>query len=254
MIRPVEQKEPIKVEDIVFDSEYSESNPCTDEEEYEALRLSISKIGQQDAVIRYFSDGKWLCGDGRHRVKACKELGIAVLVRDIASGTPRDKVALIMLASDNNRNVTATQKAIKAYRRIERYPELSIKEVCGLIGIRNNLVTYVRTITKYEQSSKLETLFQGKKVNIGSLDVPKWSNSLEVVAKWSKATWEESRLMLDEERIEWNPDAKITTEAGKAWYYETVKMYKIGEIGERILIGELANYKFKLREGVIDGE
>ena len=54
--------------------------------------------------------------------------------------------------------------------------------------------------------------------------------------------------------IEWNPDAKIVTEAGKAWYYETVKMYKIGEVGERILIGELANYKFKLREGVIDGE
>lgn len=251
MVRPIEQAEPIDVDTLVFDTVHSCNNPFTDEEEYEALKESISRIGQTDSVIRYWSNGQWVCGDGRHRAKACKELGIKVYVRDIPKEATDAEVALVMLGTSNSRNETVTQKAIKAYRSIDKHG-LVAKDACKLIGVRSMLVSFVSSIIKYGQESVLEDLFQGKKLNVGTIEDPKWTSSLEVIARWAKTEYESSRVCtaseVDDYRIQWKEDGVIKTEAGKAWYYEIVNTEKIPNtaVTVRKILAEKANELYRI--------
>lgn len=49
------------------------------------------------------------------------------------------------------------------------------------------------------------------------------------------------------ERIKWNPDALIKTEAGKAWFYEKAEKIPAIKITHDLIADyiELANHKFK---------
>ena len=253
MVRPVEQKEPIEVDKLAFDTMHSCNNPLTGDDEYEALRESISRIGQTDAVIRYWDGTQWICGDGRHRAKACKELGIPIYVRDIPIEATDAEIALIMLGTSNSRNESLTQRAIKAYRSINKHG-LVAKDACKLIGVRNTLVSFVSSIIKYGHEDKLEGLFQGKKLNIGSIEDPKWTASLEVIAKWAKREYEAVRLITSDEaeeyRVSWKEDGYIRTEEGKAWYYNMVDVERIPEhaINTRKILSDKANELFKVED------
>lgn len=49
------------------------------------------------------------------------------------------------------------------------------------------------------------------------------------------------------ERIKWDPDALIKTEAGKAWFYEQAEQTPVIKTTHNLIASfiELANYKFK---------
>ena len=77
------------------------------------------------------------------------------------------------------------------------------------------------------------------------------SRSLELLAKFVKTEEEKATTVVDNsERIQWDADAYIKTEAGKAWYYERIAMDLVPEyaIGTRMCYSELANYKYRPKE------
>ena len=85
------------------------------------------------------------------------------------------------------------------------------------------------------------------RIQLNNMERP--SRSLELLAKFVKTEAERNIVVNNSERIQWDADAYIKTEAGKAWYYSMLQTIKDGnEVQMRMLLGELANLKFKVEE------
>lgn len=230
-------------EDIQFDDKYVVFNPLQNDYEYVATKESIKQLGQLDPIL--ILDGK--CVDGRHRVRAAKELGITVRCTDIPVDTDEHK--LIMLCNKNvmsGRDYDGPQKAIQALRLVTEYG-MKNHEAAALMKINRRLVSYAATIAGYGKQDILDVLMEDKqnRVEIEGMERP--SRSLELIAKYIKASAETSVKVDDSERVQWNPDAFIKAEKGKAWYYEQLEVIKVmGDKHYGPLLAELANYKFRL--------
>ena len=83
--------------------------PIKPEHEYEALEESIRIHGLQQPLIRF--EGKVL--DGRHRLRACKELGIPVAVLDFV-GSTEDALVYVLQANQYHHDYGAGQRAAVA--------------------------------------------------------------------------------------------------------------------------------------------
>lgn len=234
----------LQPEDIQFDDKYVVFNPLQNDYEYTATKESIKRLGQLDPILML--DGK--CCDGRHRVRAAKELGITVRCTDIPISTSEHK--LIMLCNKNvmsGRDYDGTQKAIQALKLVTQY-NMKNTEAATMMKINRRSVSYAATIAGFGRQDILDTLMESKKnrVSIDGMDRP--SRSLEIIAKYLKASTEESVKVDNSERVHWDPNAQIKTEKGKAWYYEQLAIIKMmGDNHTGPLLIELANYKF--REG-----
>jgi len=84
--------------------------PEMPEDEYEALRDDIKKYGQRDAIL--LANGQWIL-DGRHRYKACLELGISPRFRGV-TGTDAELVALVVSHNLRRRHLSDRQRAMIA--------------------------------------------------------------------------------------------------------------------------------------------
>ncbi len=230
--------------DIVFDDKYVVFNPLQNEEEYEATKESIKRLGQLDPILML--DGK--CIDGRHRTKAANDLGKMVICKDVSNSTTEEDLILLC-----NKNVTSgrdydnAQKAIQALNLTRDY-DIKSKEAAMMFKINKRLVSYAATIRGYGRDDLLEKLMESKsnRVKLDAMERP--SRSLELLAKFVKSESEEKDLVVDDsERIHWKADAVIKTESGKAWYYEQIRIAEVaGNTHYEILLAELANYKYKL--------
>ena len=228
--------------EVRFDDKYVVFNPTHNELEYAATRQSIEKLGQLDPVLML--DG--MCVDGRHRVRACKDLGLTVRAVDIDTTTPEANI--LMLCNKNvmsGRDYDNAQKAIQALKLVNEY-EIAVQEAAKMMKIDRRLVSYAATIKGYGKDELLDKLLDNKsnKVQLPNMNTP--SRSLELIAKYVKAEAEEKTLVVnDSERIQWKPDALIKTEHGKAWYYEQLQLIEL--LGISVLgplMVELANLKF----------
>lgn len=143
---------------------------------YDSLLRGIKLNGQIEPI--YIKNG--LCGDGRHRVKICKELNIKVLAIDVNPNM--DKKEYLEMCNKNtftSRNDTATQLAIKGYKMMKEYG-YEQNEAEAALGIKDNkIIGRVRFIADTRFSSVLDTLLEGKSVNIDG----KWSKSVDVVKR-----------------------------------------------------------------------
>lgn len=231
--------------DIVFDDKYVVFNPLHNELEYEATKENIARLGQLDPILML--NGK--CIDGRHRTRAAKELGQPVRCTDVVDITDEEK--LILLCNKNvmsGRDYDNTQKAIQALKLVNEF-NMTAVAAAKLMKVHKVLVTYAATIKGYNRQDVLDQLMADKshKVQLPSMERP--SRSLELLAKYVKADKEKSVVVDDSERIKWNPEAAIKTELGKAWYYEQLAIIEVmGRIHYEMLLGEMANMKYKLKE------
>lgn len=231
--------------DIVFDDKYVVFNPLHNELEYEATKENIARLGQLDPILML--NGK--CIDGRHRTRAAKELGQPVRCTDVVDITDEEK--LILLCNKNvmsGRDYDNTQKAIQALKLVNEF-NMTAVAAAKLMKVHKVLVTYAATIKGYNRQDVLDQLMADKshKVQLPSMERP--SRSLELLAKYVKADKEKSVVVDDSERIKWNPEAAIKTELGKAWYYEQLAIIEVmGRVHYEMLLGEMANMKYKLKE------
>jgi ParB-like chromosome segregation protein Spo0J len=82
--------------------------PKMDDESYEALKVDIEAHGQSEPIVLW----KKQLIDGRHRLRACKELGIKPIVTDIPSS--EDPLAYVISHNLHRRHLNTSQRAMIA--------------------------------------------------------------------------------------------------------------------------------------------
>ena len=86
----------------------SELFPEMDNESYAALKSDIEAHGQAEPIVLW----KKQLIDGRHRLRACKELGVKPVVVDISSSD--DPLAYVISHNLHRRHLTESQRAMVA--------------------------------------------------------------------------------------------------------------------------------------------
>lgn len=226
---------------IKFSKQYTEFNPMHNKTEYESTLQNMANVGQLDPILIY----KGECIDGRHRVKACLELGINVECKDVDDNSTKEDLILLC-----NKNVTSgrfldiSQRAIQALKMVNEYKYTTI--MAGTLWqVDRKVITYASTILGFGRSDILDSIMTGVPVQLDNMDRP--SKSLEVLCRQLKKLGEKDVVENTDERIKWDPDALIKTEAGKAWFYERVDKVPAIRTTHTLVADyiELANHKFK---------
>lgn len=123
--------------------------------EFEALVDSISRSGQQVAATSWVdADGREFLVDGRHRARACEQLGIPLRVERL-DGDEGAARALVLAANVMRRHLTPSQRAAAAAALATRGPGrvgqtgsaagLSQAEAARVAGVSERLVRSART-------------------------------------------------------------------------------------------------------------
>lgn len=168
--------------------ELANLTPSMTEAEFKGLKLSIYENGQQMPIKMY--RGK--CIDGRHRVKALRELGATEVLYENENSqlSLEDIRTKILTVYERRRHQTPTQKAILAYREYQRVRESGDK--IGQGAIAESLGTTVKQLGRAKQLEEVagkdivELLFQGNKINIGTEAHPNNTDSLDSLINYFK--------------------------------------------------------------------
>lgn len=239
------KNEPYKMnpEEVEFSPRYVEFNPVHNELEYEATKINIEKVGQKDPILLY----KGLCVDGRHRVKIAKELGIQVKCVDLVDDiSDQDIITMCNINIMSGRDYTPTQKAIQALKLVKDFKYKAV-DASKILKVSHKLTSYANSIAKLGREDILKILMQDKAVLINGMKGP--SKSLEIVCKYIKAEEENKVIIINnEDRIMFNPEAKIKTEVGKAEYYSLIEEAGIPEnaIRTRMALASYVNMVYTL--------
>ena len=168
--------------------ELANLTPSMTEAEFKGLKLSIHENGQQMPIKLY--RGK--CIDGRHRVKALRELGITEVLYENENSqlSLEDIRTKILTVYERRRHQTPTQKAILAYREYQRVRESGDK--IGQGAVAESLGTTIKQLGRAKQLEEVagrdivELLFQGNKINIGTEAHPNNTDSLDSLINYFK--------------------------------------------------------------------
>lgn len=168
--------------------ELAHLTPTMTKEDFIRLKLSIKEHGQENPIMLY--RGK--CIDGRHRVKALRELGIEQVAYEsensqLSIDDVRDKILHVY---ENRRHETPTQKAIMAWREYQRLRELGEKvgqgEVADWMGTTIKQLGRAKQLEEVAGKDIMELLFQGNKINIGTEAHPNNTDSLSSLINYFK--------------------------------------------------------------------
>lgn len=215
------------------------------EKEQQALINDIAKNGQQEPAVLW--QGRLV--DGRCRQIACTALGIDLKVRELDSTLSRNQVALIVKSLNTRRNLTMTQKIASGYKQYKRTGE-TMAEIAEQWAISVPSLKNFNYIAKV-RPDWVDALFDGTTIKV--FDPEKGfevvTDKVNTLARIAKKIKEHDKVVIDRsEGIEFTVDGSIKTEAGKDWYYSTVNTLNITDPLVRMLVVELANLKFKLKE------
>ena len=219
--------------------------PLADEKEQIALTEDIKSNKQQEPAVLW----KGEIVDGRCRQIACQALGIKLKTRKLDDNLSHEQVGQIVKSLNTRRNLTDTQKAMSAYIQQEKKWETNavVAKKWGLsLGSYKN-ARYL-AINKPEV---IKDLFDGNSVSMYDPDkgyvvtTTKINTLARIVKKMIEADVVED--ISGRPVIEWSADASINTEAGKAWFYNMMKIRDIAESNMAIRGDyiEYANLKFK---------
>jgi hypothetical protein len=232
--------------DVVF-SEIATFNPLHSELSFESTKLSMIATGQMDPIFMITdSFGKKTSPDGRHRTKICQELGIKVKCIDINPNI--DPVTLFRLCNKNTtsgRDFTASQRAIQALRFKRMNNSITSIEAAKMFKVDKRIVSYAATISGYGYDSMLMQILNGESISIEGLARP--TSNIEIICRQLKKMKEINVVENVEERIKWEPEALIKTEAGKQWFYDQAEKSPEIKVSHHLIASfiELANHKFK---------
>ena len=165
----------------------TETHPVMSVEQYEAFKLDIAKNGQLQPVIMY--RGKIV--DGRHRLRALKELGVAqVVATSLSNNLTLQEVEAKVVSTEKRRHQSPTQLAIRGYRLYKggvKQPEAVVATGCSLSNLK-----LVAALEKLGRLDLIEVLEQGGKVDIGVAGYSKYTDSLLGVVQWVKGKRKEA--------------------------------------------------------------
>lgn len=169
----------LKVDEIEI-HELAHLTPTMTDARFKALKLSIKELGQKLPIIMY--RGK--CIDGRHRIKAFKELGLETIQakNENSQMSLEDIKEVILNGYEQRRHQTPTQSAIMAYREWLSTKASGEKVAQGVIaekyGVGLKQLGRVKQLEELAGKQIIELLFQGNKINIGTELNPNNTDSL----------------------------------------------------------------------------
>ncbi len=168
--------------------ELAHLTPTMTEGRFTALKNSIAELGQKLPIIMY--RGK--CIDGRHRLKAFKELGLTEInsINENSQMSLEDIKNVIVNGYEQRRHQTPTQTAIMSYREWVGYRELGDKISQGAVaekyGIGLKQLGRAKQLEEVAGKDIMELLFQGNKINIGTEAHPNNTDSLSSLINYFK--------------------------------------------------------------------
>lgn len=225
-----------------FDDEYTTVNPLYDGSTREGVAENIATEGQQKPI--FMLKGK--CVDGRHRSEILEELGRYVWAIDIRTDLSEDVV--YMKCNEDTiggRNMTPTQRAITAYLVTAR-SKVSMVAAAKMYQVNRRSLGYAKYLYTHGFKEELTILHKGGSVRLLNMETA--TRSLEYLCKMGKDLYEKDKLVVDDsERIHSNPDSYIKTNEGKRWYYGVIGSRDL-DVDIKMLLAELANLKYKLKE------
>lgn len=214
--------------------------PMANMAEQAALTEDIRENGLREAVLLWRNK----IVDGRCRQKACLATNTPVRAKELDDDLTEEDVMVVVKSFNTRRNLSPTQKLISACKETFN-PKNKAKSIIGLAkawSVSHTLLKNARYIYT-ERNEFIEPLFQGGCVTIiGSNGKETKTNKISAIYAYLKRE-EENANRNDEHG--WNPDAQIKTQAGKEWYYQTLKTEgKELSVFMRMTLAELANFKF----------
>ena len=212
--------------------------PMASEAEQSALTEDIKANGLKEPVVLWHGE----IIDGRCRQIACTVAGKPLMARELDDTLTEEEVRIFVKSVNTRRNLTHTQKVMSACRESLRPNSNSVISIAKAWGISKALLDNARYIAK-EHPEFVQPLFNGKTVNIinanGDTTV---SNKISAIYAYIKRTEEKVK---EDTQHGWSEDSYIKTQAGKDWYYSQVQQAEtLGEAKYKMLVAELANYKF----------
>ena len=213
---------------------YAALVPMASDAEQASLTEDIKTNGLREPIILW----KGQIVDGRCRQKACLAANMQLSYVELEDELPDEEVALLVKSLNTRRNLTHTQKVMVAAKESMK-AGTSTKKQAKLWSVSEVLVKNARWLIR-NYPTVADDLFNGKSVEISKGTI---SNKVSTIYAHYKALAEDI-----EESTEhgWKEDAYILTQAGKNWYYKQIAMIDAGDSTKaKMLIAELANYKFK---------
>lgn len=148
--------------------ELAELTPVMLDKQYEALVASIKELGQLEPAKFY--RGKLI--DGRHRVKACKELKLNLNYINLEANMSIEDVKETVLGLETRRHQSITQKSLMAYNELAQNKKMGIKSTQGEIaakhGITRQDIGRAKKLNELATSDLINMLFNGEKVEINN--------------------------------------------------------------------------------------
>jgi len=210
--------------------------PMAGEAEQAVLTSDIDENEQREPIVLW--RGKVV--DGRCRMKALTLLGKHILYRELDNGLTEEEVKVYVKSVNTRRNLTSTQKVMAACREsLDSTENRAIQTIAKSWGIGKEILTNARYIAK-NKPEYIDKLFNGGSVLIRDMNgEEKYTNKITTIYSYIKRVEEG---VVESCEHAWKEDTYIKTQAGKEWYYSQIK--DINEVKTKMLIAELANYKF----------
>lgn len=230
-----------RIEDGAFpiDEELAGVVPMALPAEQATLTAHIKEHGQKEPIVLW--KGKVV--DGRCRQKALVSLNRHISYKELDSRLTRADVEVYVKAVNTRRNLTSSQKVAAACKEyIKSKGTVTQTKVAKSWGISTRILLNAVWLYKVD-SSIIQTLFDGGTIAIvDSNGKHKLSNKVTSVYAHYKRVQE---AVVEDSSNGWKEDSSINTQAGKDWYYDVVSSNRVGSVTLRVLLTELANYKFK---------
>ncbi len=219
--------------------EYAGLVPMASEEEQTSLTNDIRLNGLREPIVLW----KGEIVDGRCRQIACKINGERIRTKELDDSLTDEEVKIFVKSINTRRNLTSTQKVMSACRQsLDPSVKLTIKEIAKSWGITETLLKNAKYIAK-NRPEFIDPLFNGKSVVIvNSKGLEITSNKVTAIYAFVKR---ENESVSENNDHAWHENTYIKTQKGKEWYYDAINKNKIKDIPTRMMIAELANYKFK---------
>ncbi len=219
--------------------EYAALVPMASLDEQAALTKDIKENGLREPIVLW--RGKIV--DGRCRQMACNTVGERIRFKELDDSLDDNAVKAFVKSVNTRRNLTQTQKIMSACRESLDANSRKIQDVADSWGISKRILENARMIAK-NRPEFIDPLFNGKSVTITDRDGNDLlSNKVSAVYSYVKKGIDNAS---EDNQFGWKDDGAINTQLGKEWYYEQlVEIDRIGPVKMKMLLTELANYKFR---------
>ena len=101
---------------------------------YFAIRDSIRSVGVINPIHVVLRGNDFKLLDGRHRVRACREIGIPIIPATVSTMTDNEITESMLLASHHRVETSKEEYKTCLQRLIKQHPELTEEEIATKLG------------------------------------------------------------------------------------------------------------------------